>query len=464
MSKQVSSNSIAFFNILSTVILYSITFFSAPIFARLLGTEDYGVVQVYNSWVSFFTVIVGLMTRATLAIAQVHYEGKKLQEYQSSVLFLSLVTFVFVFVTVSLFRSYFVRLFELDYEFVVLMLCHSFATYCIYFVNAKFTYEMKAKNNMLISVVLALIVFGLSYFLITQVTIEHPYVGRILGSSVTYIVAGIFIVIFVLRQGGVFYKKEYWLFCLPLCLPLIFHGISGIICANIDRVMIQKMIGLSAVGIYALAINFANVMDTIWCSLNNSWTPFFYEFLKKGQLYELKHRSKNYILLFSTLASGFILLTPEVYQIFAPSEYHEGAFVIPIAVLSIYSIFIYSFAANYEFYSKRTDILAIGSVVAGLFNVVFNLVFIKVHGYIGAAFATLLANIVLVFMHIYFAKKIVKEKWVYSIGMYTPSVIMVVISCYLFYSYYDTFAIRFFVSFVIGSHLLFRIYKTKQIF
>ena len=139
---------------------------------------------------------------------------------------------------------------------------------------------MKAQNNLLISVSIALVNFGLSYLLIKALHAEHLYTGRILGMATPYIIAGIAIVMYVFKQGKVLFSKKYWKFCLPLCLPLIFHGISGIICASSDRVMLQKMVGLTAVGIYGLAYNFANIMDSIWSALHNSWDPFFFEFVK----------------------------------------------------------------------------------------------------------------------------------------------------------------------------------------
>ena len=43
MKKQ---NKVAFFNILSTMLLRGISMFTAPLFSRLLGTEGYGVVSL----------------------------------------------------------------------------------------------------------------------------------------------------------------------------------------------------------------------------------------------------------------------------------------------------------------------------------------------------------------------------------------------------------------------------------
>ncbi|RHU99736.1 hypothetical protein DXB96_14985 [Clostridium sp. OM07-10AC] len=46
--------------ILSNVILKGISFFTLPIFSRLLTPDEYGTVSVYNSWVATVSIITTL--------------------------------------------------------------------------------------------------------------------------------------------------------------------------------------------------------------------------------------------------------------------------------------------------------------------------------------------------------------------------------------------------------------------
>ena len=64
-------NRVSLFNILSTCLLYGISFFTAPLFSRLLGTGGYGNVSNYNVWVSILSMAATLQTQATLANAMV---------------------------------------------------------------------------------------------------------------------------------------------------------------------------------------------------------------------------------------------------------------------------------------------------------------------------------------------------------------------------------------------------------
>ncbi len=56
-------NRVAFFNILSTLLLRGISIFTMPLFSRLLGTSSYGVTQVYNTWVAVFAIVLTLQTQ-----------------------------------------------------------------------------------------------------------------------------------------------------------------------------------------------------------------------------------------------------------------------------------------------------------------------------------------------------------------------------------------------------------------
>lgn len=459
-----NSNKIVIINTLSTVILYAITFFSSPIFSRILGTENYGIVQVYNTWCSFFSIVVGLMTRGILPMAKVKYPDEEIEKIQSSVLFLSTVSFSAISLLILVFQSSLTPLFGLGPEYLIVLLLHSFGNYCVLFINAKFTYEMKALNNLIISVTMALSTFGLSFFLVSLCDADVLYAGRIVGMAIPYVLAGGMVLFYIFRKGRTFFCREYWRFALPLCLPLVFHSISGIVLSSSDRIMVQKMVGLSAVGIYALAYNFANIMDSIWVSLNNSWTPFMVEYIKQKEFSELKKRSENYIRLFSCLVIGFILLTPEVFRIFAAPEYWEGAIIIPVVVMSQFAIFVYAFASNFEFCYMRTDFVAFGSVIAGASNLIMNYFLIQIWGYFGAALATFLSNLILVASHVWFARRLAKENWVYSVKMFVIPVAGISVAVLLYYLCYDFWLLRWLIGALVGVYMIKNIYDQKSIF
>jgi O-antigen/teichoic acid export membrane protein len=155
--------------------------------------------------------------------------------------------------------------------------------------------------------------------------------------------------------------------------------------------MLQNMGSNSIVGVYSLAYSFSNIMAVIWNALNNSWVPFYYDFTRNNKINEMKTHAKNYIELFTVLSIGFMLLTPEVFHVFANREFWGGTKLIPLLVCSNYFIFLYSFAVNFEFYSKKTKVIATGTVTSAICNIMLNIIMIPLWGMFGAALATVIS-------------------------------------------------------------------------
>ena len=87
-----SSSSISksvIWQLLGKILLQGIAFFTTPIFTRILTPEDYGYTALYASWVSIFTLIVGLQTYGSIANARIKYEEEDLDSYLSSIRTLS---------------------------------------------------------------------------------------------------------------------------------------------------------------------------------------------------------------------------------------------------------------------------------------------------------------------------------------------------------------------------------------
>ena len=83
-------NRIAFFNILSIILLNGISLLTAPLFSRILGTSGYGVLKIYNVWASVAAILFTLQTQGTLVNARVEYPEDRQRQYQSATMALSL--------------------------------------------------------------------------------------------------------------------------------------------------------------------------------------------------------------------------------------------------------------------------------------------------------------------------------------------------------------------------------------
>lgn len=393
------SNKILFLNILSTVLTYGITVFTAPVFSRLLGTSGYGVTSVYSTWVNIVAIAFTLSTFGTIVNARVEYPEEDQPKYQSSIMLLSLLVFACCGVLVLLFAGPIGQLLRLNKLLLCLILFHGFGCFCLNFLNSKFVYEFKAGKNFVLSMVIMLTTVALSLLLVFLFPEGQKHYGRILGMGGIYGLAGVLICVYILWKGKTGYNREYWKLCLSLSIPVVVYSLSDVVLGQSDRVMLQSMMGEAQAGLYSLAFNFGSIMFTIFGALNKSWVPFFFDDMKQGRRDALKNQARNFLELFTVLAVGFVLLAPEVYHVFASKDFWSGTNLIPIFVSSYYLNFLCTFPVNYEYYRKKTKVVAIVTISSALLNVLLNYLLIQRMGATGAALATALSHSVQFGLH-----------------------------------------------------------------
>ncbi len=461
-----NENALAFFNILGPIILNGINFFTVPIFTRMLGTDNYGIISIYTTWVQVFTIIMGIQTCGTISVSRSYFEERELKPYYSSILSLSCITSVAVAAVVLIFIKPISVFMELDKLIVCLMLLQSFGTYAINFVTLKYTYSKQASKNFAISVSVSLLSVVISLILIHMIPeFSNRYIGRIIGYALPNAFIGIAAAIIVLVQGRTFFLKRYWKFCIPLCLPLIFHNLSQIILGQSDRVMLQQILSNnSAVGIYSFVFTFTHILNIIWNALNNTWVPFYYDYVKQGEIKTIERKSKNYIFLYTILTAGFILLSPEVIKLFASKDFWSGTYLVPVMAFSCYMIFLYSFPVNFEFYHKKTAIIAVGTFGAGMLNILFNLLLIPIWGITGAAVATAASYTMLFIFHQLIARYLVRKDYNYKFIRFLPGTAAVIAASAVFYLTLDFWYIRWAAGAALGVCLVIRVYRNKSIF
>ncbi len=127
-----NQNKIAFFNIISTILLQGLTFFVAPYFSRVLGTANYGIVSVFNAWVQIISLVLGLRLSSAIAFGKTEYPDEEQESFQASLIGLSIFSFL-LFSPLILWLS--VVYFQANFYYVCWMLVCSFGLHCVSFAN-----------------------------------------------------------------------------------------------------------------------------------------------------------------------------------------------------------------------------------------------------------------------------------------------------------------------------------------
>lgn len=458
-------NKNAVYNILGTVCLNGIQFFSIPIFTRVLGPEQYGIVSVYTTWVSIFSIIFGLQVQGSIGTAIARLEKKEIKGYLSTILITGLLFSFFCLLIFLLFSEVISKLLLMSHTVLYLMVIQSIGTFVIAFSGIAFVFYKKAKNSFMINVTTAISTTVLSLLLsLYYFQPEIRYLGKMYGMVIPIILIATGITVYFIKENWRCFNFNYIKFCLPLSIPLIFHGLSQIILSHSDRIMLQHMLGNEETGIYSFMISFSGVLIAIYGALNNTWVPFYYDDLKAKALDKIDARTKNYIFIYSIIVIVFSLWAPEVIKIFVPPSFWIAIDLLPFFVLGNYFNFLYSFPVNFEFFHKTTYTVAIGTIGAAVINIAANYILIPYMGILGAALATFLSYILLFAFHEVIATYILPYNYHYSMKNFWLGIVAVV-TCVMGASILKEFIlIRWSIGLLLVCIWFYSIYQRRSLF
>lgn len=461
MQKSISKTVVI--NIIASFFLQGIVFITTPIFTRLLGTEQYGYFSMFNTWVGLFTCIMGLGVTSTLASGMYQFKDHYL-EFKSNILLLGTLISLFIFLSTFLVHKEITELMSVTDSLLFMILLTSFSQMVISYTQSGFIYEKKALSNLIFSILLSVSSVGISIASIHLYTGEDIFMGRVFGITSTYLVCALFMSISIYKQAPPRLKREHFLYGITVGTPIVFHLLSHNILTQSDRVMMMKMnVSSSEIGIYSLFYMLSSSLSVILNAMNTSWCPFYYDALENNDINRLKIHSKNYMELFTVLTVGFNLISREIAYIMADKEFWAGINIIPILVIAVYFTFMYQFPANYEFFYKKTIIIAFGTLFAGVVNIILNWFLIPSYGIYGAAIATALSYLALFAMHYFVVNRIMDGEYYLSVCSFSPYLCTIGISIFCFYFLQKYVAVRWSIGFVIGLWELFRMWKRQAI-
>lgn len=440
------------------MLLQGVNFFTLPIFTRLLSVENFGIVSIYNTWLSILAIFICFQSHGSIGNARINYSENEFEEYVSNIILLSFIIFIFWILIFFIFKRNISQMINLSINVIWIMLVQSFFNTIIALKTTIYIFEQKAKEKILVSFINILFNIIFSILLIKYCYSSQAYLGRIVGGALPTIFLGGYFFIATIRKKVPKLNFKHWKFCLSLTIPIIFHGLSNIILGSADRLMLEKFKGFYETGLYSLIYNFGMIISMIWGALNSAWVPWYYENMKKNKTNLIKKYSQNYLKFFTVICIGFLMLSPEVIQIMAPEIYWKGLNFLPFIVIGYYFNFLYSFPVNYEFYSRKTKYIAIATTGAAIINFALNLYFIPKYGSTGAAITTLISYLCMFIFH----EMITRVKFKYSIlskKEYLNEIIIILFFSIIFF--YDI-KIRYIILLIYLSLNSFLLYKNNK--
>lgn len=392
--------------VISNIIVKTITIITTPLFTRLISTEEYGTVQTFISWETLFLPIFTLNLTYSIGRAKLDYPDK-LDSYIGSMQLLSAVVSSGLVLLAILFIVPISRMLELSTFETLLLAIYLFFIPAIQMYQNGYKFRYQYKQNIFIAWYTAITTTTLAIALILTSSANKADM-RIIGLVVPTVILSLFYWIKSIKDKLLQYNKEFWIYGLKLSLPLVAHIISLQILSQSDRIIITKMCGKSYTGIYSLAYTYGVLLCVFTTAISEAWLPWFHDSYYDKNFIAIKKNVNPLVILGCYICLACIAFAPEAIHILGGTEYYESIPCVAPVALGVICQYIYTHYVNIEMHLKKTIYVPFATAFVALLNIFLNLFFIPKYGFVAAAYTTLISYIVLMIIHFFITKRILR--------------------------------------------------------
>ena len=408
---------------LGHIITRLIVFILLPLHTNIFDEASMGVVGVLFAYLAMFTIVYtyGLDTAFfRFYILEENEDGKK---RILSTAFLTILITSVVFTVILYFNAGFFSRLLFDAETRTLPINLTYLvrlTAGILFFDALsfmpfLALRAEERPVMFISYKFVNVVINVSfnaiYILGLKSGIEGIFMANLWASSLTLVLMLPIIVKRFKLQYSVPVLKELLAFGLPY-LP---STMSVALMDTIDRPLLERLDGISAAGLYSQGAKLGMFMALFVTAFRFAWHPYFLATSKQDNAKAIFTKVLTYVLL--ACAGVYLVLTLFINDIvrlniggftILGKEFWDATRVVPVIFLA------YIFYAAYLnfiigiYLEKKTKYLPFITLAGMLGNVTANLTLIPVIGIMGAAWARVIAYVIMSFALYHVSKKLYK--------------------------------------------------------
>lgn len=418
------------------VIFPLITF---PYVSRILGAENLGKYNFANSVISYFLLVsaLGVYSYAVREGARFRDDKEKLNKFADKLFSLNIwstivgyLLLVLTIIAVPKMQEYTILLGILSFQIVFKTLSVEW----IYTIYEDFLYIT------LRSIIIQIVSLGLMFIFIHNTTDYYKYA-----------------VIVTIASGGssafnFIHVRKYIKFKIVTNLNLKVHlkpimlifatSLAISIFVSSDTTILGFMCDNITVGVYSVSVKVYTIIKTVLTSVLAVTIPRLAFYLGVNDKTKYKDTLND---LFSTTISlavpamiGIFVLSRQVILIVAGSEYMAAESSLSLLCIAlIFSMFSWCWGQCVLITLKMEKILFISTLISAVINIVLNLILIPLFQENAAAFTTIVAEFVCMFINWWYGRKyvrvggVLKTAWKVLVGCISIIVVTLLLQCIL---------------------------------
>lgn len=223
--------------------------------------------------------------------------------------------------------------------------------------------------------------------------------GVLAGNFLAVAFGWICLTAFVLAKCGYRFEWGKAVPALKYSFPFLLSTLTALVSNYTDRFLVNSLLSLQILGIYALALKFSELLESlIGEPFNRSYGAFRFSIMKGSDATEIQARIVRYLMIgLCAIGLGIVYFADDLLRVMSDSAYWPAASILPILMVgSLLKVLNYPLQTGILYEKKTRHIFHIG-LIAAITSVVSNFLLIKWVGLVGACLAQVLtAAVVLV--------------------------------------------------------------------
>jgi O-antigen/teichoic acid export membrane protein len=389
-------------------------FLLLPLYTRFLTPNDYGIISVITSTVSFLSVfyLFGLNGAANRFYVDFKDDKQSLKTFWGTIVTLLLIISTVFTTLLFCYKKYFIFVLGgIDFFPYMFLGIVSVAFSPIFGVyqsllqamqdGRKYTFVNFSNFLVLVSLTIIFIVF-----------LEMKAIGPLLASAITSCVFCIYTFFSIRKEITFGINLAHLKKCLLYCVPIVPHNLTGWSSSLLDRILINNFVSTAMTGIYNIGCQLGNLQLILSTAVTQAYLPWFFGELKHNRTDKVKKFFILAMAFYVTFALWVSLFSKDIISLMTTKAFSDAWKVVGlISFGNVFNGYYYFIVSPLFFFEKRIRYVPIATVSGALFGFCLNLILIPKYGIMGAAFTMFFTSIVSVLLVGWFAHNYQPIDW-----------------------------------------------------
>jgi O-antigen/teichoic acid export membrane protein len=392
---------------LGDIIPRFLSFLSFPILTRYLLPSDYGILNYVNTFTTFLLAL-GFLSVNTYYL--VFYYRCKNNEEQKKLLG-NIFSFVIIFNLIILLLllltgKYIFHYLGSDisfYPYLFLGILTNF--FNLFSILPSALYRLIEKPFILTIINISDAVITISLTLVLVIHYHYSVLGALYSALIVNFIFA-FIFLYTIRNHIIWnfdikQIKKVLLFSLPLVPGSLAYYITTIS----DRILIDKYLNLTDLGIYSTAATLALILNIFSYGAYKAFEPYIFK----------NWGSEKFIIIFENIRNGFVyvlligviclsVFSKEFFQIMTGSKFHLAYLYVPMIIIGVYSASVNMLYGTIITAKGKTKVNSLINITGAILSISLNILLLARFGLIVAALVSSLAMTVMLLISVWYSE------------------------------------------------------------